>query len=169
MQYAEFAVAEYLKEKIDNVSVFLPASTQEKGIDLLLYRHDDGHNELITMQVKMSRTYSSKKSYSEFPFTLWSKRFKIHQNASWYILVGIYAKHHNDEMGTGAVKTSWNTIMLALTNMEMAIFLSEVKQKKEPNKDDKMFGFGFDESKTIHQTRGYPEARDMSQYLIEIV
>ena len=57
--------------------------------------------------------------------------------------------------------------MLALTNKEMALFMSKVKQKKDPTKDDKMFGFGFDDSKTIYQTRGYAENRNMSQYLIE--
>ena len=30
-----------------------------------------------------------------------------------------------------------------------------------------MFGFGFDDSKQIFQTRGYPTHRDMTQYLIE--
>lgn len=45
--------------------------------------------------------------------------------------------------------------------------MSEVKQKMDPTKDDKMFGFGFDDTKTIHQTRGYTELRDMSNYLIE--
>ena len=32
MQYGEFAVADYLSKKIKNVSVFIPASAQEKGI-----------------------------------------------------------------------------------------------------------------------------------------
>ena len=42
--------------------------------------------------------------------------------------------------------------MLAFTNKEMAMFMAEVKQKKDPKKDDKMFGFGFDDSKRIYQT-----------------
>lgn len=57
--------------------------------------------------------------------------------------------------------------MLAFTNKEMSLFMSEVKQKKDPTKDDRMFGFGFDSSKAIFQTRGWPEIRDMSRYLIE--
>ena len=57
--------------------------------------------------------------------------------------------------------------MLAFTNKEMAKFMSEVKQKKDPDKDDKMFGFGFDDEKHIFQTRGCPVDRDMSAYLIE--
>ncbi len=57
--------------------------------------------------------------------------------------------------------------MLAFTNKEMSQFMAEVKQKRDPTKDDKMFGFGFDSTKTIFQTRGWPEIRDMSYYLIE--
>ena len=38
IQYGEFAVADYLSKKIKDASVFIPASAQEKGIDLLLYR-----------------------------------------------------------------------------------------------------------------------------------
>lgn len=57
--------------------------------------------------------------------------------------------------------------MLAFTNKEMSLFMSEVKQKKDTSKDDRMFGFGFDDTKAIYQTRGYAENRDMSHYLIE--
>ena len=57
--------------------------------------------------------------------------------------------------------------MLAFTKKEMAAFMAEVKQKKDPTKDDKMFGFGFDDAKNIFQTRGYSQVRDMSKYRIE--
>jgi hypothetical protein len=57
MQYGEFAVADYLSKKIKGTSVFIPTSAQEKGIDLLLYRYDNGCNKVNTIQVKMSRTY----------------------------------------------------------------------------------------------------------------
>ena len=45
--------------------------------------------------------------------------------------------------------------------------MAEVKLKRDPTKDDKMFGFGFDSTKAVFQTRGWPEIRDMSHYLIE--
>lgn len=57
MQYAEFAVADFLSKRIKDASVFIPASAQEKGIDLLLYRFLNGCNTTNTIQVKMSRTY----------------------------------------------------------------------------------------------------------------
>lgn len=93
MQYGEFAVADYLSKKIKGTSVFIPASAQEKGIDLLLYRYDNGCNKTNTIQVKMSRTYYNDKEDSGYPFYLWFNRFPVQQNANWYILVGIYAKH----------------------------------------------------------------------------
>lgn len=167
MQYGEFAVADYLSKKIKGVSVFVPASAQEKGIDLLLYRYDRGCNKLTTVQVKMSRTYYSEKETAEFPYYLWFNRFPIQENANWYILVGIYAKHPDDAANAKVRGTVWDTIMLAFTNSEMALFMSEVKQKKDSTKDDRMFGFGFDGSKEIYQTRGYAQKRDMSRYLIE--
>lgn len=167
MQYAEFAVADYLSKKLKDVSVFVPASAQEKGIDLLLYRYDHGCNKANTIQVKMSRTYYNDKVNSRFPYHLWFNRFPIQPNANWYILVGIYAKHPKNGQNARANSTSWDTVMLALTNKEMSIFMSEVKQKKDPTKDDRMFGFGFDDNNKIYQTRGYAELRDMSPYLIE--
>ena len=166
MQYAEFAVADYLSKHIKNASVFIPASAQEKGIDLLLYRHNNGCNTTNTIQVKMSRTYYSNKE-AELPYHLWFNRFPIHKNADWYILVGIFAKRPKDIENAKVNSTSWDTIMLAFTNKEMTKFMSEVKLKKDNSKDDKMFGFSFDDEKNIFQTRGYNEMRPMSQYLIE--
>ncbi len=166
MQYGEFAVADYLSKKIKDASVFIPASAQEKGIDLLLYRHNNGFNTTNTIQVKMSRTYYSEKQDAIYPYYLWFNRFPVQKNANWYILVGIYAKRP-DDANAKAKSTCWDTIMLAFTNKEMSKFIAEVKQKKDPTKDDKMFGFGFDDSKRIYQTRGYAERRDMTPFLIE--
>lgn len=112
MQYGEFAVADYLSKKIKGTSVFIPASAQEKGIDLLLYRYDNGCNKTNTIQVKMSRTYYNDKEDSGYPFYLWFNRFPVQQNANWYILVGIYAKHSDDVKNAGAKSTKWDTIML---------------------------------------------------------
>lgn len=167
MQYGEFAVADYLSKKMKGVSVFVPASAQEKGIDLLLYRYESGKSKVSTVQVKMSRTYYSERETSDFPYYLWFNRFPVQPNADWYILVGIYAKRPADSKNAKANSTVWDTVMLAFTNEEMSTFMSEVKQKKDRSKDDKMFGFGFDDTKTVYQTRGYAENRDMSRYLIE--
>ena len=166
IQYGEFAVADYLSKKIKNASVFIPTSSQEKGIDLLLYRNNNGQNETNTIQVKMSRTYF-RESEKPYPYYLWFNRFNIQNNANWYILVGIYPKYNDNDNNINTKNIKWDTIMLAFTNEEMSAFMDEVKQKKDPNKDDKMFGFGFDNSKNIFQTRGYIQHRDMNKYLIE--
>ena len=166
MQYGEFAVADYLAKKIKNSSVFIPASAQEKGIDLLLYRHKNGKNTTNTIQVKMSRTYNIERTNKKLPYLLWFNRFSVQENANWYVLVGIYAKLP-DDVEAKVKSASWDTIMLAFTNEEMSKFMSEVKQNKNPLKDDKMFCFSFDDDKNIYQTRGYVEHRDMSKYLIE--
>ena len=164
MQYGEFTVADYLSKSIKDASVFIPASAQEKGIDLLLYRHSNGKNTTNTIQVKMSRTYYEQ---GKFPYYLWFNRFTVQKNADWFILVGIYAKRPEDAENAKATSTSWDAIMLAFKNEEMQNFMNEVKLKKAPTKDDRMFGFGFGDDKKVYQTRGCAEIRDMSPYLIE--
>lgn len=162
MQYGEFAVAEYLSSKIKDSSVFIPCSAQEKGIDLLLYRYHENRNMTNTIQVKMSRSYKNNK----WPYSLWFNRFDVPKNADWIILVGIYAENPRD-IDAKTKETKWKTIMLAFTNPEMKQFMAEVKQKKDPTKADKMFGFGFKNANEIFQTRGYPEERCLSDFLIE--
>ena len=139
---------------------------QEKGIDLLLYRYLDGRNYTTTIQVKMSRTYYDNKKIIKYPYHLWFNRFTVQENADWYILVGIYPKRPKGA-NARVNSTRWDTIMLAFTRDEMKIFMAAVKQKKDPTKDDRMFGFGFDDSKKIIQTRGCAIQREMTDYLIE--
>lgn len=165
MQYGEFAVADYLSKNIKGASVFVPASAQEKGIDLLLYKYANGVNTTNTIQVKMSRAYYDVNP--KYQGILWFNRFKVPKNANWFILVGIYADFSNDAENAKSKDTKWNTIMLAFTNKEMQRFMDEVKLKGNPDKDDKMFGFGFIGKSVINQTRGYSEERDMTKYLIE--
>lgn len=177
MQYGEFAVADYFekhKKELHGVSVFVPASAQEKGIDLLLYRHDREKQKpaALTVQVKMSRTYMGYKTKSGLPFSLWFNRYPVQENADWYVLVGIYAKQPEEAENSNELSKTWHTIMLAFTREEMAQFMSEVKQKKKPTKDDTMFGFEYEpasdrKKSKIVQSRGYFEPRDMSKYLIE--
>lgn len=167
MQYGEFAVADFLSKQIKNASVFIPASAQEKGIDLLLYRHENGRNLTNTIQVKMSRTYYKDNIKAPYPYSLWFNKFNVQQNANWYILVGIYAKHPSNAQTAKANSTKWDTIMLAFKNNEMAYFMAhKVKQKKNPSQDDKMFGFSFNAANQIFQTRGVSSPTDMSQFLI---
>ena len=57
--------------------------------------------------------------------------------------------------------------MWAFNNKEMKQFMAEVRLKTNAEKQDKMFGFGFNGKEEIMQTRGYYKERDMKCYLIE--
>ncbi len=162
MQYGEFEVADYLRKHLKNVSVFVPTSAQEKGIDLLLYKFKKNKHKVLTVQVKMSRTYVNERK--DMPYFLWFNRFGMHDNADWFMLVGIYCT--NKRM-LKAKNTKWGTIILALKNKEMNRFLKNIKQKKDPSKLDKMFGLRFDDDKNIVLSRGSTKKKDMSKYLIE--
>ena len=152
LPYGEFAVADSLSKNIKDVSVFIPASAQTTGIDLLLYKFCNGVNLINTIQVKMSRTYYD--INKKYQGTLWFNRFVPQDNADWFILVGIYADLPV-EREVSAKSTQWNTIMLAFKNNEMKKFMDEVRLKKNPEQEDKMFGFGFNGANEIRQTRGY--------------
>lgn len=165
LQYGEFVVADYLSKAIKEASVFIPTSSQEKGIDLLLYKFQDGVNVVNTIQVKMSRAYYYPNK--KYQGTLWLNRFVPQDNADWFIIVGIYAKYPERIENAKATDTKWDTIMLAFTNKEMKQFMEEVRLKTNPEKYDKMFGFGFNGKDEIMQTRGFAEDRDMKKYLIE--
>lgn len=163
LQYGEFTVADKLCNTLKNCSVFVPASSQEKGIDLLLYQNKNGHNQTIGVQVKMSRTYQVGKHYSH---TLWFNRFEPQSNADLFILTGTYATPSNNTK-TRITNIQWENIMLAFTFQEMKDFMESVRLKKDPTKYDKMFGFGFNSPDIIVQTRGYAIERDMSQFLLQ--
>jgi len=164
IQYAEFKTANYFSDEIKNCSVFIPSSAQEEGIDLLLYRYSNNQNKTVTVQVKMSRTYYGKRK-KDHKYYLWFNRYNVPDNADWNVLVGIYPKIRTKPKGGTTIE--WATIMLAFTKAEMKSFMSTVKQKKDPTKDDKMFGFCFDDEDMIFQNRGWPTERDMSRYLIK--
>lgn len=162
MQYGEYVVADYLRKHLKNVSVFIPTSSQEKGIDLLMYKFTKNTHKALTVQVKMSRTYTNDKK--EMPYGLWFNRFDTHENADWFMLVGIYCINKKI---LKASNTKWGTIILAFKNKEMNKFLNKVRQKKDNSKLDKMFGLRFDDNKNIVLSRGSQKLKDMSKYRIE--
>ena len=164
LQYGEFSVANELQSKIKNCSVFIPASAQEKGIELLLYRNEDGLNRCVTIQVKMSRTYNY--GNKDFANTLWFNRFEPQSNADWFVLTGLHtAFPQNDNVKIADAQ--WNSMFLAFSYNEMVEFMESVRCKKDTSKPDKMFGFGFNNAEEVYQTRGYTEVRDMSKFLLK--
>ena len=139
LQYGEYKVAEYLKKHLN-----------KKG------------HKVLTVQVKMSRTYEDDKK--ELPYGLWFNRFDTHDNADWYMLVGNYCKN---KKSLKANNTNWGTIILAFNNKEMNKFLKIVRLRNDDSKPDKFFGLRFDDDKNIILTRGSKIKKDMSKYLIE--
>lgn len=168
--YSEYTVAQKLKNEL-KCSVFIPMSAQEKGIDLLFYKFEDGKNKILTVQVKNSRSYVERED-GVFCHGLWFNRFVPQDNADWFILIGSYPKFPQDTHYKG--KVEWSEIFLAFTYAEMKDFMDNLTQKKDNTKPDKMFCFRFKnndgEELKIEQTRGYHEngidKRDMSKYLL---
>jgi hypothetical protein len=161
LPYPEFAVAQEL-QKLVRCSVFVPASRQQKSIDLLLL--NSSATKVAPVQVKSSRVYPSTRtssSRSRFTHTTWFQVFDVPPEPSWFILVGIYPQ---DEGHTKSQSAAWwSTIMLAFTQNEMSQFMQTVRTRS--GKTDKFFYFGFDDDQEIFQTRGredgsYPSFSD---------
>lgn len=167
LQYGEYAVAEILSRKIKGASVFIPASAQEKGIDMLLYKYTETGSKVVTVQVKMSRSYNDvKKGYDHY---LWFNRFVPQKNADLFVFVGIYLNYETGFNAKAADLKSgkqWDEIFIVMTYGEIAEFMENVRLKKNPEKYDGKFGFGFNTKEQIFLTRGFPEITDFSDKLL---
>lgn len=164
LPYEEYRVAEKLTKYLDGVSTFIPMSRQEKGIDLILYRPGEkqGANKVITVQVKSSKVYYEKGS--KLSNRLWFNRFKPSINSDLFILYGTYPRFPDK----GKIKIMWEEVMLVFKYNEMVDFLKKVTLVKDHTKEDRMFGFGFDDSNRIIVTRGaLAKGEDYSNYLIQ--
>lgn len=152
LPYPEFAVAQEMQKLVRSCSVFVPASRQQKSIDLLLLNL--ATTKVVSLQVKSSRVYPSSQrvnsSRRQFIHTTWFHVFDVPPEPDWFILVGIYPQ---DQGHTKSQTASWwSTIMLAFTQDEMSQFMQSVRTKG--GKADKFFYFGFDNKEEIFQTRG---------------
>ena len=169
--YGEYSVADELSR--EKLSVFIPSSRQEKGIDLILYKYEDGNNKTATVQVKQSKTYFGDKliKVGEDKIAvsgyLWFNRFEVQENADWFLLTGLRVVHPKAWDKAGIKDVSWESITLAFTHDEMKFFMDNVKQRRNPSKDDSMFGFHYDRNKNIYQTRGCQENICVNDYLLE--
>ena len=176
ISYGEFAAADKLIKLITKhkkVSAFVPASRQEKGIDLIFYSDAVAKNEFVTVQVKQSRTYYENKTITvggkKVPVTgyLWFNRFDVPDNADWFLLVGTRVVHPKAWDKASITDVAWDPIILALNNAEMKTFMANVKQRKNPTKDDKMFGFHYDDNGHVYQVRGCAINQDVTDFLLE--
>lgn len=167
MQYGEYAVAEILSKKIKGASVFIPVSAQEKGIDMLLYKYTPNGNKTLTVQVKMSRSYSDMSGFNHY---LWFNRFIPQTNANLFVFVGIFPTY---QLGYNSKSTDlkkgkqWDEIFIVFTYDEMVEFIENVRLKKNPDKYDGKFGFGFNDKNNIYITRGRPTIEEISDKLLQ--
>jgi hypothetical protein len=162
---------EKLFKKREGYSIAIPSSRQQKGFDIILYNSFTKKN--LTIQIKGSRTYAppppKRLKTERFKNYTWFNSFKPEKGQSdYYILFGLYIKTiiKNIE-STRMNNTDWfGYVLLLFTEDEMISFLDKLTLKTRDDKD-RMFGFGFNDSKTIYLTRGSKEKEDYSEKLLE--
>jgi len=169
--YPEYCIANQLQGRFptsQGFSLFVPASRQEKGIDLLLMKRTPHGRNVITIQVKSSRTYSPRPTKSlttkRFRYYTWFNVFDVPEEADYTFLVGLLPL---DQGRTTKKHASWwEAVALVFSQKEIERFLRGIKTKG--GKPDRMFGFGFDGPDEIIQTRGDEKGRflDYSDFLL---
>jgi hypothetical protein len=141
--------------KSKNFSVLVPASRQERGIDLaLVHTSPGGSSRVALLQVKASRTYSpeppKRQTTHHFRFYTWFNTFKPSDHADFFLLMGMYAP---DSAQTKRVGSRWyRDVTLLLTYVEMKKFIDNCRTVGD--QPDGKFGFGFNDERQIFQTRG---------------
>ena len=170
--YPEYAVANQLQEFFptkQGYALFIPASRQQKGIDLLLLKRASGKTRTVTVQVKSSRTYSPKPAKAlttkRYKYYTWFNVFDVPLEADYTFLVGLYPPEEGRT--TKRLASWWAPTILVFSQKEIDRFLRSVKTIT--GAPDKMFGFGFDDPYEIIQTRGDERRRfnDFSGYLLQ--
>mgnify|MGYP001405707045 CR=1 FL=1 len=169
LPYEEYFAAEEIKKLIGkeykNISIFIPMSRQEKGIDFILFNKDT--KKILSMQVKSSRTYLAK---TQLTNRLWFNSFTPDPAADIFLLVGTYPKTKVDPKNINAIKNiKWDSVLFLFNYKEMIDFIDNVRLKKTPEKHDRYYGFGFDSSDKIIGTRGGAkiEGIDFSDHLLK--
>lgn len=168
LQVGEYFVAEELRKRLKNVSVFVPTSPQEKGIDLLLCSFDaKGSAKPLTVQVKQSRAYELEDGWHDLFFNA----FPVSERADWFILFGVYPAKKDVSKKDNSYNLEWEKIFLAFNNSEMKEFIKGLRQKKDPSKLEKHFGFKFRVSEAgeveILHTRGAVKEKECGKYLLD--
>lgn len=159
LPYSEYAAANllstYFKSK-DGYSVFVPASRQQRGVDLLLAKRDAGGTGCISIQVKSSRTYmpppAKRARTQRFAYYTWFNTFAVAPEADFFLLFGLYPGDVDRAKKSDA--SWWNSLVLAFSNAEMTAFIDSIKTRQHAR--DPMFGFGFENPLEVHLTRGDP-------------
>lgn len=158
LQWPEFLLANQLQKllpKSQGYSVLVPLSRQEKGFDLaIIKKHPGGKSRVATIQIKASRAYVQAAPKKELTrrhrFHTWFNRFKVAQEAEFFLLFGLYAPEAGRTKRAGL---KWyKDCTLLFTQEEMKQFMSSCRTRA--GRPDRMFGFGFDDERKVVQTRG---------------
>jgi len=155
--------------KRDGFTVYIPASRQEKGVDLaIIKKQGGGESRVATIQVKASRTYihgppKRATTTPRFRYYMWFNRFDVQDEADFFLLVGMYAPN----MGrTTQVGPEWyRDCTLMFSREEMKDFMA--KCLAVSGKPDRMFAFGFDNERSIVQTRGNKAWPDFTAFRLD--
>lgn len=165
LQWPEYLLAQELQRlfpKTKDYSVLVPASRQEKGVDLAIIRKQaSAKSRVALLQVKASRTYSPEGPKRDpdnwFKFYTWFNRFDPSPYADFFLLLGMYAP---DTARTKPVNAVWyKHCTLLFTGAEMKNFMDSCLTVS--GKPDRMFGFGFDSDAKIVQSRGDQKRREI--------
>lgn len=172
LQWPEFLLANRLQRllpKSQGYSVLIPASRQEKGFDVAIIRKLPNRiSRVATIQIKASRVYLQRQpnraSTTRFCFHTWFNRFDVPKEADFFLLFGLYAP---DAGRTKTIGTQWyRDCTLMFSRKEMKKFMAECLTRG--GKQDRMFGFGFDDERKVVQTRGDKDRqfKDFTQFLL---
>lgn len=173
IHHGEFFVADYLKKRIKQSSVFIPASSNQKGIDLLLFNIENKKH--TTIQVKSARPFFREeiykinkkevKTYYHYGFN----KYKPHKSADWHIFVCYYPM--NTKQKTLKRKEScfqWKEpVVFALNRRE---YEKEIRPLKNINgKESTRFEISINDNRDIFLTRGLGKGKgkQFNEYKIE--
>jgi hypothetical protein len=169
--YGEFCVAQQLSRllpRADGYSIYAPLSRQEPGVDLIVTRRTTGRTRVAAIQVKGSRTYSrpsvTARTKRPFRYYTWYNTFECPEQADFFCLVALYPA--TDVTQKRELGSWWAPQILLFSQAEMRRLLRGVRTLA--GHPDRMFGFGFNDSREAFQTRGDPKRRfrDFSAHLL---
>jgi hypothetical protein len=172
LPYPEFCVAQQLARlfpAVKGYSLYAPVSRQQPGVDLLIARRRNQRIQVASIQVKSSRTFSTRptaaaRTRKRFRYDTFFNNFECPSEADFFCLVSLYPavdKAQRRELGTW-----WAPQILLFSQTEMRRFLRSVRTVG--GRTDHFFGFGFDQAGEAVQTRGDSKLRyrDFSKHLL---
>jgi hypothetical protein len=161
LPYSEWLVAEQLMRTLpprQGYSIYVPASRQEKGVDLLVAYRAKGKTRCATLQVKYSRAYEQ--SRGQFKFGTLFRSFPVREQADFFALASLYPNITG--RGDTATSNRWLPLLLLFRRDEMSQFLSRLCTKS--GAPERMFYLAFDSPSKVVLTRGAREERDFTTY-----